>query len=141
MNPPSGFITILTPCRDERENVRALHEQVQGIMEKEPDTDYEHLFIDNASTDGTQDELRLLATEDTRVKVILNQRNFGHVRSPFHGLLQARGDAVIVMAADLQDPALAARQATWLADKFVWDHIQESHHPHSIDLPAADAIK
>ncbi|MFA5058360.1 MAG: glycosyltransferase family 2 protein, partial [Opitutaceae bacterium] len=66
--------------------------------------EWEHLFIDNASTDGTQDELRRLAAEDPRVKVILNQRNFGHVRSPFHGLLQARGAAVIVMAADLQDP-------------------------------------
>ena len=62
------------------------------------------LFIDNASTDGTQAELRQLAVEDSRVGVILNQRNFGHVRSPYHGLLQAPGDAVIVMAADLQDP-------------------------------------
>lgn len=62
------------------------------------------VFVDNASTDGTQEELRKLATEDARVKVILNQRNFGHVRSPFHGLLEAPGDAVIVMAADLQDP-------------------------------------
>lgn len=66
--------------------------------------DYEMLFIDNASTDGTVEELRRLAAEDARVKVILNQRNFGHVRSPYHGLLQARGDAVIVLAADLQDP-------------------------------------
>lgn len=104
MNPPAGFVTILTPCRDERDNVRALHEQVRAIMEQIPDLGYDHLFIDNASTDGTQDELRRLAAEDSRVKVILNQRNFGHVRSPFHGLLQARGDAVIVMAADLQDP-------------------------------------
>jgi glycosyltransferase involved in cell wall biosynthesis len=65
---------------------------------------FQFLFIDNDSTDGTQDELRLLAATDPAVKVILNQRNFGHVRSPFHGLLQAPGEAVIVMAADLQDP-------------------------------------
>lgn len=69
-----------------------------------PDCSYLHLFIDNASTDGTQDELRRVSAEDPRVRVILNQRNFGHVRSPFHGLLQATGDAVIVMASDLQDP-------------------------------------
>ena len=134
MNPSPGLITILTPCRNERENVRGLHERIAAVMaayasesESESDPtlprlrrtgsggekgasgskgglDWEHLFIDNASTDGTQDELRRLAAEDPRVKVILNQRNFGHVRSPFHGLLQARGDAVIVMAADLQDP-------------------------------------
>jgi len=64
----------------------------------------EILYIDNASTDGTPEELRALAAEDASVKVILNRRNFGHVRSPYHGLLQASGDAVIVMAADLQDP-------------------------------------
>ena len=128
MNPPSGLITIVTPCLNERENVRPLHEQVRAVMDafaseseggRKSDSEnrgetgtaaakgglqWEHLFIDNASTDGTQDELRRLAAEDSRVKVILNQRNFGHVRSPFHGLLQARGDAVIVMAADLQDP-------------------------------------
>jgi len=69
-----------------------------------PELPYEHLFIDNASTDGTQVELRKLASKDPVVKVILNQRNFGHVRSPYHGLLQAPGDAVIMMASDLQDP-------------------------------------
>jgi glycosyltransferase involved in cell wall biosynthesis len=68
------------------------------------ENEYVHLFIDNASVDGTQEELRKLAAEDPRVKVIINQRNFGHVRSPFHGLLQAGGEAVIVLAADLQDP-------------------------------------
>ncbi|MDD2762808.1 MAG: glycosyltransferase family 2 protein [Opitutaceae bacterium] len=136
MSASPGLITILTPCFNERENVRALYEQVRAAMaayrsegeggegagsrgqgaggggpeagDRRRETggrlEWEHLFIDNASTDGTPDELRRLAAEDPRVKVILNQRNFGHVRSPFHGLLQARGDAVIVLAADLQDP-------------------------------------
>lgn len=104
MTPPAGIITILTPCFNEQGNVRAVHEQVRAVMAGLPGTAYEHLFIDNASNDGTQDELRRLASEDPQVKVIFNQRNFGHVRSPYHGLLQARGDAVIVLAADLQDP-------------------------------------
>jgi polyisoprenyl-phosphate glycosyltransferase len=73
-------------------------------MAKAGSPGFEHLFIDNASNDGTVEELRLLASSDPAVKVILNNRNFGHVRSPYHGLLQARGDAVIVLAADLQDP-------------------------------------
>ncbi len=132
MNPSPGHITILTPCRNERENVGPLHERVRSVMaafasENEGESargrksesesrgergtagaegklEWEHLFIDNASTDGTLDELRRLAAADSRVKIIVNQRNFGHVRSPFHGLLQAGGDAVIVIAADLQDP-------------------------------------
>jgi glycosyltransferase involved in cell wall biosynthesis len=69
-----------------------------------PAYEYIHLYIDNASTDGTVEVLRHLASEDRRVKVILNARNFGHIRSPFYGLLQADGDAVIYMASDLQDP-------------------------------------
>lgn len=101
---PASQLTVVTPCRNERENVEMLHARVRQVMTQLPDVAYEHLFIDNASTDGTQEELRRLAAEDPRVKVIFNQRNFGHVRSPYHGLLQARGDAVIVMAADLQDP-------------------------------------
>jgi glycosyltransferase involved in cell wall biosynthesis len=97
-------VTILTPCRNEHGNVRVLSERVGAVMAKIPGVSYEHLFIDNASTDGTQDLLRQLAAENPRVAVIINQRNFGHVRSPYHGLLSAKGNAVIVVAADLQDP-------------------------------------
>jgi glycosyltransferase involved in cell wall biosynthesis len=104
MTTPTGLITILTPSRNERENVRPLHDQIRGAITQLSGLSFEHLFIDNASTDGTQNELRKLAAGDPSVKIILNQRNFGHVRSPYHGLLQAPGDAVIVMAADLQDP-------------------------------------
>jgi glycosyltransferase involved in cell wall biosynthesis len=73
-------------------------------MSELPEYEFEHIYIDNASNDGTVPILRRLAAEDPRVKVILNARNFGHIRSPFHALLQARGDAVICMASDLQDP-------------------------------------
>ena len=69
-----------------------------------PGYDYEHIFIDNASKDLTVAILRELVKEDRRVKVIVNARNFGHIRSPCHAILQARGDAVISIVADLQDP-------------------------------------
>lgn len=98
------MITILTPCYNERDNVSALHRRINAVMTQVGVQEYVHLFIDNASTDGTSEELRKLAAQDPRVKVILNLRNFGHVRSPYHGLLQAPGDAVVVLAADLQDP-------------------------------------
>jgi polyisoprenyl-phosphate glycosyltransferase len=98
------YLTILTPCYNEEENVREVHRQVQEVMATLPGYDYEHLFIDNASKDKTVDILRQIAGEDRRVKVIVNTRNFGHVRSPYHALLQAHGDAVITIVADLQDP-------------------------------------
>ena len=97
-------ITVLTPCYNEAENVRTLYERVRAVFAPLHEYRYEHLFIDNASTDATVAILREIAATDRNVKVIVNTRNFGHVRSPYHALLQCRGDAVIGMAADLQDP-------------------------------------
>jgi polyisoprenyl-phosphate glycosyltransferase len=98
------LITVLTPCYNEEENVGPLYEAVKAVFANLPQYRYEHLFIDNASTDRTAEILRQLAARDETVKVILNVRNFGHIRSPYHALLQARGDAVVAMAADFQDP-------------------------------------
>jgi len=97
-------ITVLTPCFNEAGNVELLYERVRSVFVSLEGYTYEHLFIDNASTDETVAILRRLAARDRNVKVIVNTRNFGHVRSPYHALLQCRGDAVIGMAADLQDP-------------------------------------
>jgi len=96
-------ISILTPCYNEEENVLELCDRIRQAMQC-LDFEYEHIFIDNASTDRTVEKLREIANSDSHIKVILNSRNFGHIRSPFHGLLQCQGDAVISMASDLQDP-------------------------------------
>jgi glycosyltransferase involved in cell wall biosynthesis len=98
------LISIVSPCYNEVEGIEDFYLQVRSVMESLPGCDYEHVFIDNHSTDGTVPALRRLAGRDRRVKVILNARNFGQVRSPVHGLLQAKGDAVISMSSDLQDP-------------------------------------
>ncbi len=98
------LISIVTPCYNEEENVRELSQRIQAVFADLPGYDYEHILIDNASRDRTPLILRQMADEDRRTKVILNTRNFGHIRSPFHGMLQAAGDAVILMASDLQDP-------------------------------------
>ena len=78
--------------------------RVVKVMAALPEYDYELIIIDNASTDGTQETLRRLAAENPRLKVILNARNFGHIRSPFHGMMQGAGDAVVYLASDLQEP-------------------------------------
>ena len=98
------LITVVTPCYNEEGNVEELYRQIKEVFAGLPQYDYEHLYIDNSSQDATVDKLRRLAAQDQRVKVILNARNFGHIRSPYHALLQARGDAVIAMVSDLQDP-------------------------------------
>jgi len=97
-----------------------VYRQVREVMQSLPPRDgepytWEHLFIDNASSDRTVEILRGICAEDRRVKVIVNTHNFGHIRSPFHGLLEARGDAVISIVADLQDPPEMIREfvARW----------------------------
>ncbi|OPF18843.1 glycosyltransferase [Microcystis aeruginosa KW] len=97
-------ITIMTPCYNEEKNVEDLYLRVKEVFNQLPNYEYEHLFIDNASQDKTVDELKKIAQKDSRVKVIVNARNFGPVRSGYYGILQCYGDAVIFMVADLQDP-------------------------------------
>lgn len=100
------LVSVITPCFNEANNAETCWETVRNIFERElPDYDLEHIFADNASTDGTADVLRRMAAADTRVKVILNARNFGPFASLFNGILASSGDAVIAfLPADLQDP-------------------------------------
>ncbi len=98
------LISIVAPCYNEKDNVEDLYNQILEVMANLSDYEFELIFIDNASTDGTVPILRNLASRNKRVKVILNNRNFGHIRSPYYGLKQAYGDAVIMIASDLQDP-------------------------------------
>ncbi len=98
-------ISIVSSAYNEEGNVELLCKQVQEQMSAWADQyDYEQIILDNASTDGTLAKLRQLATQDKHIKVIVNVRNFGHIRSPYYGMLQGTGDAVIYMASDLQDP-------------------------------------
>jgi len=97
------IISIVTPLFNEAGNVEDLCNRIATVMQALP-YDYEHLCIDNCSKDSTVALLRERATRDPRLKVIVNARNFGHIRSPYHALLQASGDAVVVIAGDLQDP-------------------------------------
>jgi glycosyltransferase involved in cell wall biosynthesis len=98
------LISVVTACYNEEENVELLYSEVKKVFEKMTDYEYEHIFIDNASKDRTVPLLKEIARNDKNVKIIVNARNFGHIRSPFYGLLQARGDAVISLVADFQDP-------------------------------------
>tara|TARA_X000000950_G_scaffold86368_1_gene108659 strand:+ start:4058 stop:4993 length:936 start_codon:yes stop_codon:yes gene_type:complete len=96
-------ISIVTPTFNEELNIEKLCVDI-SLQMKKLDYDYEHIVIDNLSTDTTIQILEKIAGKDKNLKVIVNSRNFGHIRSPIHGLLQASGDAVILMSADFQDP-------------------------------------
>jgi len=96
-------ISIVTPTFNEEANVVELCDRIAAVMRDLP-YDYEHIVIDNASSDRTVQILRKRTLSDPKLKIIINTRNFGHIRSPFYGMLQASGDAVIIIASDLQDP-------------------------------------
>ena len=98
------LISVVTGCYNEEENVEELYRQVKEVFAGLPGYRYEHIFIDNASRDKTAAILKELAKKDRNVKIIVNAKNFGHIRSPYHALLQAQGDAVIALVSDLQDP-------------------------------------
>ena len=98
-------ISIVSPCYNEEKNLHQLYKEVRAqFQESLTNYEYEHIFIDNCSTDQTPEILRELAAQDQNVKVIFNSKNFGHIRSPVHALFQAQGDAIIMLVSDLQDP-------------------------------------
>jgi glycosyltransferase involved in cell wall biosynthesis len=97
-------ISIVTPCFNEEPNVEEAYLRVRAVMAGLGRYRYEHIFIDNSSTDRTVEILKRIASQDTNVKLIVNARNFGHIRSPIHALYQTCGDAVIGIASDLQEP-------------------------------------
>ena len=97
------LISIITPTFNEETNIEKLSNAI-AIQMQNIDYDYEHIIIDNASTDNTQSIIRELCLKSKKVKAILNTRNFGHIRSPYHAILCAKGDAVIAISSDFQDP-------------------------------------
>lgn len=97
-------VSLCTPCYNEEGNIPALYAAVKKVMDSLPQYEFEYVLIDNASEDRTVELLREICKEDPRVKLIVNQRNFGPGRSGTHGFFQTTGDCTISFAADLQDP-------------------------------------
>ncbi len=98
-------ISIMIPCYNEIENVEAMADAVREMLKKDlSNYDYEILFIDNASTDGTREKLEEICAKDKKVRAIFNVTNFGQFNSPFHGLCQTAGDCTVSLCCDFQDP-------------------------------------
>ena len=120
-------ISIITPTYNEQENIEKIYLSISSEMKK-LNFDYEHIVIDNNSNDKTIDILKNLASKDKKLKVIINTRNFGHLKSPIHGLLQASGDAIILLSSDFQDPP-----------ELIPDYISEWEKGHKVVLGKKDS--
>jgi len=97
-------VGIVLPCYNEEGNIDELYERLVKVFDGLPQYTFEMLFIDNASTDCTVERIKVLIERDPRIKLIVNARNFGHIRSPFHGMMESLGDCAILICTDLQDP-------------------------------------
>lgn len=98
-------ISILIPCYNEVENVELMSKTVINVLEEAlSQYDYEIVFIDNCSQDGTRDELEKICSKNKKIKAIFNVTNFGQFNSPFYGMCQTTGDCTISMCCDFQDP-------------------------------------
>jgi dolichol-phosphate mannosyltransferase len=98
------LLSIVTPCFNEEDNINELYKRVHETISTIGKYRFEIIFIDNNSSDNTVNKLKEIAHKDARVKIIVNTRNFGHIRSPYYGILQSKGLATIYLASDLQDP-------------------------------------
>ncbi len=104
-------MSIVTSCYNEEENLPELYRQlIEVINELNGRYSYEIIIADNNSTDHSPQILRELAEKDKNVKVIFNSRNFGPDRSGYNALMQANGDAIVSMAADLQNPPIMIKK-------------------------------
>ena len=104
MGNKRALLSIVTPCFNEEANVEELYRRVKAAIAQFDRYEFEFIFIDNHSEDRTVEKLKELAANDHAVKLIVNTRNFGHIRSPYYGILQSQGLATIYLASDLQDP-------------------------------------
>jgi glycosyltransferase involved in cell wall biosynthesis len=104
MENKKPLLSIVTPCFNEEDNIEELYQRVKAVILKIKKYDFEFIVIDNHSEDNTVEKLKILAKNDSSLKIIVNTRNFGHIRSPYYGILQSQGIATIYLASDLQDP-------------------------------------
>lgn len=99
------LISVLIPCYNEVENVQPISEAiVNEFVTKLPQYDYEIVFIDNFSTDGTRKKIEQICKINPKIKAIFNAKNFGQFNSPYYGMCQTHGDCTIAMCCDFQDP-------------------------------------
>ena len=112
-------LSIITPVYNEEENIHDIIWSIKDIMKEYSSFAYEHIFIDNSSTDKTVDILREACLKDKNLKVIINRRNFGYLRSSYYAITQCTGDAAILISADLQDPPFLIKDFIyhWLEGK------------------------
>ena len=113
---PGQLISVIVPVFNEIEVIDTCYRRLSGVMQALADFDYELIFIDDGSTDGTHERLMEFHARDRHLKIIKFSRNFGHQIAVTAGIDEAVGDALVIIDADLQDPpeVIPEMVAKWL---------------------------
>ncbi|MDQ0583049.1 glycosyltransferase family 2 protein [Streptomyces rishiriensis] len=106
----AALVSYVLPVFDEQDGIRRFHEELVAALRERPEYSFELVYVDDGSADGTSLILEDIAKNDRRVRVVDFARNFGHQMAITAGIDEARGDAVIVMDTDLQDPPKVSLQ-------------------------------
>ena len=104
MTDLAPLVSLVVPCFNEEEVIAETHRRLAAFAESQPGYRFEFLYVDDGSHDRTLPLLRGIAAADPRARVTVLSRNFGHQLAVTAGLDEARGDAVVLLDADLQDP-------------------------------------
>lgn len=97
-------ITVIVPCYNEEQSLSFFYEEMERVASGMPDSEFEYLFVDDGSKDGTLSCIRELKEKDRKVRYLSFSRNFGKEAAIYAGLFHSKGDYVAIMDADLQDP-------------------------------------
>lgn len=97
-------ISVISGCYNEEGNLKEFYDRIIDALGQLTNYTYEIILADNCSKDHSREILREIAAKDPQFKVIMNANNFGPIRSPYNAMLQATGDAVVVLFSDLQEP-------------------------------------
>ena len=101
---PKKRITVCVPVYNEKENIRTSYERISAVMRTLEQYEYEIVYYDDGSSDGSRREIEALCREDARVKAVFYTRNFGYSKNVFYCMQQAEGDAAVIIHCDLQNP-------------------------------------
>ena len=96
--------SCIVPCFNEEKVIPIYYDEMQKVMKQEENIEFEIIFVDDGSKDGTLEIMRKLSEQDPKVHYISFSRNFGKEAALYAGLERAKGDYVITMDVDLQDP-------------------------------------
>lgn len=98
------LISIVVPVFNEEEMIAEVYSRTTAVMETLTEYEYEIVFFDDGSTDGSREKIEELCAKDSRIKAVFYSRNFGYSKNVYYSVREAKGDCTVILHSDLQNP-------------------------------------